>query len=468
MKEKSMRALCRGLSFGLTVLFAGCTDAGGPASPKGVVAEPIVGGTADSTSRSVIGILTRQGELCSGSLILPNLVLTARHCVASISNSDGSVACGVTTFGSLTAAGDFAISWDDNLRDNIDEASVYGAKAVRVPQDPAVCGNDIALIELSSNIPASEAKPIEPRLDPAPKDDEVFNAVGYGLTNPNDQSGSTAGRRMRFDGAHVSCVGSDCRMLGGTATEWAGDAPVCSGDSGGPALDSAGRVMGVASRGPEMCDQVVYSGVSTWKSFILDGAKAAVDDGGYDPPGWVTGMTTDGGVPNDAGTPSDGGTPSDAGTGMMDGGSPTDAGMLDGGSPTDAGTVMLDGGAPMDAGMGAPDAGVPNDAGMGISDAGVPSDAGKPDAGTPSDAGTLDAGTAPPDAGTPPADAGIKMTDAGSGSRSSDGSESPPADAGCGCRTPAHGAPSGFSGSAALVAVLLAGARRRRSGRRAR
>lgn len=460
-----MRALYRGVSFGLTVVLAGCTDAGGPTATKGVVAEPIIGGMADSMSHSVIGILTRQGELCSGSLILPNLVLTARHCVANISSSDGAVACGVTTFGSLTAAGDFAISWDDNLRDNIDEASVYYAKAVRVPQDTAVCGNDIALIELSSNIPAAEAMPIEPRLDAAPTDDEVFNAVGYGLTNPNDQSGSTAGRRMRFNGAHVSCVGSDCRMLGGTTSEWAGDAPVCSGDSGGPALDSSGRVMGVASRGPEMCDQVVYSGVSTWKSFILDGAKDAVDDGGYEPPGWVTGMTMpDGGPPTDAGTPTDGGMPSDAGTGMMDGGRPTDAGTgtMDAGMAMDAGTGTMDGGLPMDAGSGTSDAGVPNDAGMGVPDAGFPNDAGKPDGGTPSDAGT-DAGTSHPDAGTPPADAGVKMTDAGSGSRSSEGSEAPPADAGCGCRAPAHDAPSGLSSSAALLAALLAGARRRRS-----
>ena len=448
-----MRAPLLRLSFGLTLALAGCTDAGGPMLPQGVIEDPIIGGQADSMSHAVIGILTRQGELCSGSLILPNLVLTARHCVASISSGSSEVNCGVTRFGSVTAADDFAVTWDDNLRDDIPDETVYRVNAVRVPTDPDVCGNDIALLQLSSNVPSSQATPIEPRIDLAPMDDEVFNAVGYGLTNPSDQSGSTAGKRMRFNGAHVTCVASDCATKGGTATEWAGNAPVCSGDSGGPALDSAGRVIGVASRGPEKCNEVVYSGVNTWKTFILDGAKDAVDDGGYEPPGWVTGMS----MP-------DGGTPSDAGTGMMDGGTPSDAGtgMMDGGTPSDAGSSMPDGGISMDAGMAKPDAGMPSDAGTGSGDGGMAGAAGKP--ATSPDAGTPDAGTVIPDAGTPPADAGIKMTDGGAGSRSrsSDDSETPPADAGCGCRTPAHDVRAGLSSWSALVLALLAGLRRRK------
>jgi len=124
---------------------------------------------------------------------------------------------------------------------------------------------------------------------------------------------------------------------------------------------------------------------------------------------------------------------------------------------------MLDGGAPSDAGTGFPDAGIPSDAGIGIPDAGFPGDAGNPDGGVASDAGAgiPDAGTSHPDAGPPSSDAGIKMTDAGPSATSSD--EAPVADAGCGCRTPAHDAPSGLVSWATLVAVVLAGARRRRS-----
>lgn len=247
----SMRTLSLCLSFGFASMLAACADVGGGASPDGRSREPIVGGQPDTTSHGVIGILTREGELCSGSLILPNLVLTARHCVATLSGGD-SVECGVSTFGAVHDATDFAISWDDNLRDNVANDSVFHASEIRVPPDSGVCGNDIALIELTSNVPADQATPLTPRLDTPPMTNEVFDAVGYGLTNPNDSAGTTAGVRMRFDGAKVSCVGGGgtCESLGAVANEWVGQAPVCSGDSGGPALDAMGQVIGATSRGP--------------------------------------------------------------------------------------------------------------------------------------------------------------------------------------------------------------------------
>jgi MYXO-CTERM domain-containing protein len=480
MKEPSMRISYLSLCWGLTVL-SGCTDAGS-GLPQGVTQEPIIGGQADSTSHAVVGIITREGELCSGSLILPNLVLTARHCVASLPSEN--VQCGVSMFGAVHAANDFAVSWDDNLRDNIDNSTVYDVKAVRVPTDPGVCGNDIALLELSTNVPATQATPIEPRLDTPPTTNEVFDAVGYGLTNPNDQAGTTAGKRMRFNGAHVSCVGSACRNLGAVANEWAGQSPVCSGDSGGPALDSDGRVIGATSRGPADCMSAVYSGVSSWKSFILDGANTAVTDGGYTPPGWVSGMgDSDAGSPLDGGTPGTDGGIRDGGVGMSDGGMPSDGGvgMPDGGI-RDGGVGMPDGGI-RDGGVGTPDggsgmsdAGSPNDAGVRMPDGGMPSDAGTPapDAGTPGDAGTTpsDAGTHAPDAGSTPPDGANKLSDAGVGSSAGAPGKTPPPttppiDSGCGCRTVSRSTPAGFGGFAAFLLAALAVTRHGTGRRRA-
>ena len=79
-------------------------------------------------------------------------------------------------------------------------------------------------------------------------------------------------------------------MSGGSirASEWASvDAPICSGDSGGPALDDQGRVFGVASRGDPNCEIAVYGDVSNWAPFIVDTALSAALIGGYDAPEWA-------------------------------------------------------------------------------------------------------------------------------------------------------------------------------------
>jgi hypothetical protein len=74
------------------------------------------------------------------------------------------------------------------------------------------------------------------------------------------------------------------------SSEWASvDAPICSGDSGGPALDEQGRVFGVASRGDPNCEIAVYGDITNWAPFIVDTALEAADLGDYSPPEWARG-----------------------------------------------------------------------------------------------------------------------------------------------------------------------------------
>ncbi|HET9955472.1 MAG TPA: trypsin-like serine protease, partial [Polyangiaceae bacterium] len=61
----------------------------------------------------------------------------------------------------------------------------------------------------------------------------------------------------------------------------------CEGDSGGPALDADGKVVGVVSRSGDACEEPVYGTVTAWRDLIIRVAKRAATLGGYEPPSWV-------------------------------------------------------------------------------------------------------------------------------------------------------------------------------------
>ncbi len=154
-----------------------------------------------------------------------------------------------------------------------------------------------------------------PRVDENVFPGEQYTAIGFGSIN--DQ-GTGSGRRRILENLFVGCVGNCMAYSTDNVTEWGGDRGVCTGDSGGPALDLQGRVIGVVSRGGPNCSSPIYGSVFGWSDLIRQTALEAAQAGGYEPAAWVNGGTTtpDGGTGGEGGSGGTGGDPGMAGLGQ--------------------------------------------------------------------------------------------------------------------------------------------------------
>lgn len=216
----------------LSLATAGCfqpLQSAGLATPAAQSAEsperpleltsPIRSGTnMDAVVRLVAG-----GVTCSGTLIGDDLVLTAHHCVSERSASGRVLEQDVAPEDISVELGGSHLPWGE-----------VGVSAIVSPD----CGyergaGDIAILVLTRKLVGVPT--FSPRIDtdPPPKGEMIF-PWGYGRCALSRDSVHLTAR----DGGPVDSVYKD---------EFLGQAAICPGDSGGPALTVNNEVVGIVS-----------------------------------------------------------------------------------------------------------------------------------------------------------------------------------------------------------------------------
>ncbi len=259
---------------------------------------------------------------CTGSLIAPNLVLTARHCV----NRGRKITKDFCTSEFLGMVDKQTLKVTVNADPYAPGATPewLGVEKVLLPPNAQSCDNDIALLILESSIPAMQARPIgvEVNADLVNNLPEKITIVGRGWVSTNlaqnpdssyhpEKLDDGRHRRRVFSNQPMICASEirgkckvdDITEASGTFSPTSGmalsAAPTQVGDSGSGWIEQAGfdalrlKVFAVTSLGGFNAQkQPSYSGgvlLNRHKSFLVDGAKQAAKLSGTSLPAWAAG-----------------------------------------------------------------------------------------------------------------------------------------------------------------------------------
>jgi hypothetical protein len=281
----------------------------------GVCGGPLAGGTGICTS-----------SRCTGTLIAPNLVLTARHCVQAPTIGAAAELC-LNNRDNFFAAS--AVKPPSAMHVTVDASTIEGSPRwfdvgeILLPHGNRLCDDDIALLRLASNIPASETPPIaadvftdlairRPRalaivgrgaiasaFDPVTGEQVIFDRGGFRrrvlenipLLCVSNRDGG-CGRLFDFttvlEEPHSFVLSKGVLLFGGPSSH--------GGDSGAGWIDQARfrfrpAVVAVNSFGGVNSEGIEYAGfavrLTQHNIFLVNSAIHAARIGGYPVPDWV-------------------------------------------------------------------------------------------------------------------------------------------------------------------------------------
>lgn len=245
----------------MLVLAAGA--GGGCVEPDlGAQSAAVIGGTpTPAGAHPAVGAIVEGGVTCTGTLIAPDAVLTAAHCLRAdaplpgftlVSDARGSVTPLVARAAAVHPM------WD------VDRAIVDGPTQFY----------DLAILRLAAPITDVPPMILAGRREAAPLGEgTVVTMVGYGQTVDGDPA--SAGIKVAADASVVATSPSELQVSA------AGEPQNCYGDSGGPAIVDLGhgdRLVGVVSRGATIAPTCDQGTVDTRADFYLSWIRQQVPE----------------------------------------------------------------------------------------------------------------------------------------------------------------------------------------------
>lgn len=234
----------------LALLGAGCVRR------QAVPDDRMMRAVEQEAASGVVAIATTMADspshitLCSGALVAPNLILTARHCVSrAVTATPSCDARGRSHNGDHLAEdvdpASIAIYTGTHVRPDVDVPAAHAVDTIH-PTGQVLCDSDVAFLVLDR--PLSNSAILSMRLHAPIETGDIVVPVGFGGGPLN-----IVGHKVARSKSTVLAIGPSANAQTGAVLgprEFEVDRATCRGDSGGPAIDVlSGEIVGVVSRG---------------------------------------------------------------------------------------------------------------------------------------------------------------------------------------------------------------------------
>ncbi len=266
------------------------------------VESAIAGGAIDENDvwSGVVYVRTPMPEgaqVCTGTLVAPNLVITALHCVAPLEDANFTCNNDGTVTQQQPRAGELAPAVEPEtveIRSGLEAANsepVARGKTLITTKSLNICNNDLALLILDTELDLSLSRL---RLDEPTAPGEPLTIVGYGMTSVE---GDNVTRRY-IENIRVQSVGADSAdgaASGAPPRTFIVGASACKGDSGGPAFALSNgelAVAGVDSIIVGACGSALSRSIFTRLAPFKKLISSAFEEAGHPP--WLEGQVAPG------------------------------------------------------------------------------------------------------------------------------------------------------------------------------